>query len=140
MTRCVPSDESIYLELAALSTMLYDCINMAGVLGPTFAEYDHYRNPKWVESRSLLRIFGLPTTRNGWTVLLNAYSYESPSLQQVQQAAYRRIAQRSWQPQGSIPYDDDYPELPGVWRETVEVRPLGGGAVLKTTRRIFQPR
>lgn len=118
----IPSQEDLQLELAALSSTLYDCINKADKLGPTLREYDRFRDRAWCTASSLLSVFGLERTAVGWKELLSRYGYNVPTLSEVQQAAYKRKEER----RERRPYthlDESYPEL--VASSTIEVSSEG---------------
>ena len=107
----IPSRESLSLELSTLSYVLYDCIRMAEVLGPTFKEYDRYRDREWCTSRPMLRAFGLQPNSAGWSELLGRYGFQHPTLSQVQKAAHKRKEESSG-PRTHIALEDEsFPEL-----------------------------
>lgn len=106
----VPSDEDFLLELGALSSTLYDCIDQADKLGPTYSEYDRLRDKRLCQARTLLATFGVARNKQGWTTLLNAYGYQHPTLSEVQQAAYRRKEERRERTY-TLELDESFPEL-----------------------------
>lgn len=128
-----PSDEDLYSELASLSDKVFGPVGLDGDVGPTRNDWDALSNRQWCRSEALLRLFGLPTTSDGWRVLLNAYSYEAPTRGQAKLAYYAR-------PKPSLPrveevdYNDEYDTLHGTAREEVAYMDLGYGWCLKRTR------
>lgn len=135
----LPSDEQFKLELNNLSAHLYDVLNRAGELAPTYQEWDDNRDPKWSQSRSILKVFGLQPNRVGWTNLVQAFGFWCPTLGDAKSASFRRKKRQHPYP----PYcdeDDSYPGLQGRAREEVYYEDLGGGKYRKTTRTIISIR
>jgi hypothetical protein len=106
----IPSHESLALELATLSFLLYGAAGLGDYLGPTLREYDRYRNKDYCQSRTMLAAFGLPRTADGWKILLNHYGFEQPTLSQVKQAANTRKEESGGRTHISVE-DESYPEL-----------------------------
>lgn len=107
----LPSNEDLALELATLSFLLYGGVGMGDYLGPTFNEYDRFRDRAWCQSRTMLAAFGLPRTSEGWKTLLGNYGFQHPSLSQVQQASHKRREESHERPHNSLVLDESYPEL-----------------------------
>lgn len=107
----IPSNEALAIELVTLSYLLYDCIGLAEVVGPTFKEYDRFRDRAWCTSGAMLSAFGLPRTREGWRVLLANYRLDHPTLSEVQKAAYRRKEETRERANNNLELDESYPEL-----------------------------
>lgn len=115
----IPDNEDILLELAALSSVLYDCIDKADKLGPTYSEWDRFRDRAWCPARSLLGVFDLPRSAAGWETLLSRYGFQHPSMSEVQRAAYKRKEERRDRRPYTVELDEEYPEL--VASSSIEV-------------------
>lgn len=133
-----PSDEELRKELDTLSHLLYDCLERGGDIGPTIVEYDRLRNKQWARAYTLLNIFGLERSKEGWGWLLNCYGLLTPTLHDVHKASRHRRNQPS--PFTPLREDDSYPELQGYWTEHVTITDLGNGTAIKTTTRVFHIR
>ena len=106
----LPSYEDLALELAALSSFLYGGLGLAELLGPTFREYDRFRDRAWCQSRPMLAAFGLPRTSKGWEVLLNRHGFQHPTRSQVKLASNKRREESRGRTYIALE-DEHYPEL-----------------------------
>lgn len=130
----LPNDDNLREELAALSAYVFDCIGLAGVLGPTLTQWDEHRDPELVSGRSLLRTFGLPDNASGWATMLDAYGFQAPTYRQCIIAHHTRMAYS-----GTVSHDphpeDEFLTLHGSSvREEVTYAELEDGTTVKITR------
>lgn len=107
----IPDQENLQLELAALGSSLYDCIDKGERLGPTMKEYNRCRSEEWCTSESLLSVYNLPVSRAGWVALLSRYGFQHPSPSDVQKAAHQRKEERRDRRPHIVELDESYPEL-----------------------------
>lgn len=128
-----PSDKDLREELGRLSTFLYECINQDGNLGPHRWQYDEHRDKRWCNSQSLLRSYGLPTNRDGWETLLNAFNFKAPTHSDAKRANYARPKPPSGKSLALVDHEAEYRKLHGTRREFVTYVERPDGTVIKRT-------
>lgn len=133
----IPSNDRIEQELMRQSACLYGPIGMGGVLGPVKDQYDRVRTLGYPLAQTLLKTFGLPTSSEAWKWLIMGFRLLPPTQSELVEAQCKLLEVTRSTP---TTHEDDYPELPGYWTESVHTVELGNGYRRVTTRRVFHVR
>jgi hypothetical protein len=88
----VPSDGSLAYELLRQSHFLYDPILEGGNIGPSFQQFTDLRPPHWINAKTLLALFGLPSNPIGWAILLMGYGFIPPTESDIRRALHEKGA------------------------------------------------
>lgn len=140
MKRPIPSNDEILEELNIQSHLIYGVAGLGGALGPLLNQFYDERPDHWPKPQTILKAHGLPPTVAGWHEFIKGFGFVVPSYRDVSVAAYRAKEGSPDKPSIKVDEDDDYPELPGYWTETVSYHKLDDLSYLRKVTRVFHPR